>query len=86
MTVHIWFPIDIYSNYMPISHCLALIATQNVFAYLLSLDPIMKIANAPYDPKMTMNVTRSEVHDICTSSTHACKFHSSLFYDRPFSR
>ena len=36
-TLHIWFPIDIYSNCMSISHRLALIATQNVFSYLLSL-------------------------------------------------
>ncbi len=33
----LWFAIDIYSNHRSNSHHLALIATQNVFSYLLSL-------------------------------------------------
>ncbi len=41
-TRHTWFPIDIYSNHMSNSHHLALIATQNVFSYLLSSGPNYK--------------------------------------------
>ncbi len=44
LTLHIWFPIDIFSNYMYMSiymyHRIALIAMQYVFSYLLSLGPI----------------------------------------------
>ncbi len=34
--------IDIYSNHVSISHCLALITMQNAFCYLLSLGPNFK--------------------------------------------
>ena len=37
--LYIWFPIDVYSNRMSVSHRLAVIATRNVFSYLLSLGP-----------------------------------------------
>ncbi len=59
LTLHIWFPIDIFSNCVSISHRLSVMAMQNVFSYLLSLGRITKIANAPSDPKMTLNVTRT---------------------------
>ncbi len=36
-TLYMWFPIDICSNCMSISHRLAVTATQNVFSHLLSL-------------------------------------------------
>ena len=36
---HTWFPIHKYSNHMPNSHRLALIATQNVISYPLLLGP-----------------------------------------------
>ena len=49
---------------MSITHRLASIVTQNVFSHLLSLSPNYEIANAPNDPKMTLNVTRSNVHHI----------------------
>ncbi len=59
------------SNYIHISHHLALIATQNFFSYLISVDPITKKnENAPNDPKVTLNVTGLKVHHICTTSTY----------------
>ena len=44
-TRHTWFPVDIYSNHMSISHHLALIGTQNIFSYLLSLGPNYEKSN-----------------------------------------
>ena len=73
LTLHIWFPIDGYSNYMSISHGLALIATQNILYFLISLiirPQSQKLAGAPNVPKMTLNVTRSKIRHICTTSSH----------------
>ena len=64
-TLHVWFSIDIYGNYMSVSHRLALIAGQNVFSYLL-LVPITKNRKCTKGPQ---NVTWSKVHHICTTST-----------------
>ena len=70
---HIWFSVDIYSNYTSISHHLALLATKNVFSSLLSLGHITKNCKRTKlnDPKMTLNVTRSKVH-------HASPFCSTI--------
>ncbi len=58
-------------NYFSISNCLALIDTQNIFSYVASLGlSLRKIANAPNDPTITFNVTRSKAHHICITSTH----------------
>ncbi len=53
LTLHIWFPIYICSNYMPISRRLDLIDTQN---FLLSLIIRPQSPNAPNDPKLTLHV------------------------------
>ncbi len=71
---------------MSISHSLALIIKQNIFSCLIILGPITKIANAPNDPNMILNVTSSKVNYICTTSNRESIFHSVLLYDRSFSR
>ena len=66
-TLHIWFPIDIYSNRMSVSHRLAAIATQNVFSYLLSLGPNNEKLKVH---RMTLKATRPKVPHICLTTTH----------------
>ncbi len=54
------------------SHHLTLIATQNVFSYLLSLGPNYEKwqLSAPNDLKMTLNAKRTKVPLICWTTTH----------------
>ncbi len=80
--LHIWFPTNIYSNHMSISRRLALIATQNVFSYLLSLRCILKNRKCTKSHS-TLQSKRHPVHILLVLTTP--KFHSVLLYGRSFS-
>ena len=74
-TFSIWFPIDICSNYMHISHRLAPIATQNIFSCMLPLRPnheksqvYRMIPKWPWTLQGQLHISIG--NHICITSTH----------------
>ncbi len=84
-TLHICFPIDIL-NRMSISHRLAVIAIQNGFSYLLSLDPNYEKSKVHRMTSKWHWMLQGQRYPIYVELPHTSpKFHSVLFYDRWFS-
>ncbi len=86
-THHIWFPIHINSKHMSIFHHLALIATWNVFSYLLSSGPNYEKSNvhrmtSPWPWMLQGQMYPMYVELLATSP----KFYSVLLQGRSFSQ
>ncbi len=72
---------------MYISHCLALIATQNGFSYLLSLGPNCEKSQVYQMTHKWPWTLQSQRYAICVALVPTSpRFHSVLLYDRSFSR
>ena len=86
-TLHIWFPTHIYSKRMSISHRLVVIATQNVFSYLLSLGPNYEKSKVHrMTPKWHWTLKGQRYLIYFELLPMSPKFHSVLLYDLSFSR
>ena len=85
LTLHIWFTIGIYNNYMSISHCLALIATQHFFLISLVIRPhCEKLQMHQMTPKWHWKLQGQRYTAYVLLLPDGPKFHSVSLYDRSF--